>query len=183
MKIEQVMGIIRHILTFVGGVVVAKGLVDETLITEIIGGTLTLIGGIWSIISKNKTKEMTEQGMKLIINENKLSDTFKNIMSEYSDIEPILNFHEYMDNGQYFDQETLEFYLDEELDYEDNEWIFTYIKDFEGDDDPDKYPMLNYYAWKFEPLIRAFGESMFQELLKKWFEDNYGLKVVSVQKS
>jgi len=60
MKIEQVMGIIRHILTFVGGVVVAKGLVDETLITEIIGGTLTLIGGIWSIISKNKTKEMTE---------------------------------------------------------------------------------------------------------------------------
>jgi hypothetical protein len=60
MKIEQVMGIIRHILTFVGGVVVAKGLVDETLITEIIGGTLTLIGGIWSIISKNKTKEITE---------------------------------------------------------------------------------------------------------------------------
>ena len=121
--------------------------------------------------------------MELIINENKLSNTFKNIMSEYSDIEPILNFHEYMDNGQYFDQETLEFYLDEELDYEDNEWIFTYIKDFEGDDDPDKYPMLNYYAWKFESLIRAFGESMFQELLKKWFEDNYGLKVVSVQKS
>lgn len=60
MKIEQVMGIIRHILTFVGGVVVAKGLVDEALITEIIGGTLTLIGGIWSIISKNKTKEITE---------------------------------------------------------------------------------------------------------------------------
>ncbi len=59
MKIEQVMGIIRHILTFVGGVVVAKGLVDEALITEIIGGTLTLIGGIWSIISK-KTKEITE---------------------------------------------------------------------------------------------------------------------------
>ncbi len=56
MKIEQVMGIIRHILTFVGGVVVAKGLVDEALITEIIGGTLTLIGGIWSIISKKQRR-------------------------------------------------------------------------------------------------------------------------------
>jgi hypothetical protein len=57
MKMEQVMGIIRHILTFVGGVVVAKGLVDEALITEIIGGTLTLIGGIWSIVSKIKTEK------------------------------------------------------------------------------------------------------------------------------
>lgn len=57
MRMEQVMGIIRHILTFVGGIVVAKGLVEEALITEIIGGTLTLIGGIWSIVSKIKTEK------------------------------------------------------------------------------------------------------------------------------
>lgn len=121
--------------------------------------------------------------MKLIINENKLSDTFKRIMSEYSDIEPVLSWYEYLDDGQYKDMESLEFYLDEELDYEDNEWVFVYQKDFEGDNDPDKFPRLEYYAWKFENLINTFGESMFQELLKKWFEDNYGLKVVSVQKT
>jgi hypothetical protein len=49
---EQILGIIRHALTFVGGIFVMKGLVDETLVTEIIGGAMTLTGAIWSIISK-----------------------------------------------------------------------------------------------------------------------------------
>jgi hypothetical protein len=51
---EQLLGIIRHTLTFVGGIVVARGLVDETLVTEVIGGVLTLTGAIWSIFAKNK---------------------------------------------------------------------------------------------------------------------------------
>ena len=50
---EQIMGIIRHTLTFVGGIVVMKGLVDESTVTEIIGGAMTLTGAIWSIINKN----------------------------------------------------------------------------------------------------------------------------------
>ena len=49
---EQVLGIIRHALTFIGGIVIARGLVDETLVTEVIGGVLTLTGAIWSIIDK-----------------------------------------------------------------------------------------------------------------------------------
>ena len=52
---EQVLGIVRHTLTFVGGIIVMKGLVDETTVTEIIGGVITLTGTIWSvIIIKNK---------------------------------------------------------------------------------------------------------------------------------
>ncbi len=51
---EQVLGIVRHTLTFVGGIVVMKGLVDETTVTEIIGGVMTLTGTIWSVIDKNK---------------------------------------------------------------------------------------------------------------------------------
>ncbi len=51
---EQIMGIIRHALTFVGGIVVMKGLVDEAVITEIIGGAITLTGAIWSIINKKE---------------------------------------------------------------------------------------------------------------------------------
>ena len=50
---EQVLGIVRHTLTFVGGIVVMKGLVDESTVTEIIGGAMTLTGAIWSIINKN----------------------------------------------------------------------------------------------------------------------------------
>jgi hypothetical protein len=51
---EQVLGIVRHTLTFVGGIVVMKGLVDEATVTEIVGGIVTLTGTIWSIIAKNK---------------------------------------------------------------------------------------------------------------------------------
>jgi hypothetical protein len=49
---EQVLGIIRHALTFVGGVFVMRGLVDETIVTEIVGGVVTLTGAIWSIVAK-----------------------------------------------------------------------------------------------------------------------------------
>jgi hypothetical protein len=49
---EQVLGIIRHALTFVGGIFVMRGLVDETIVTEIAGGVITLTGAIWSIVSK-----------------------------------------------------------------------------------------------------------------------------------
>jgi hypothetical protein len=49
---EQILGIIRHALTFVGGIFVMRGLVDETVVTEIVGGVITLTGTIWSIVSK-----------------------------------------------------------------------------------------------------------------------------------
>lgn len=49
---EQVLGIIRHALTFVGGILVMHGLVNETIVTEIVGGAVTLTGAIWSIVSK-----------------------------------------------------------------------------------------------------------------------------------
>jgi hypothetical protein len=31
-----------------------KGLVDETVITEVVGGVMTLVGAIWSILDKKK---------------------------------------------------------------------------------------------------------------------------------
>lgn len=54
MKKEQILGILRHSLTFLGGLLVMKGLVDETTATEIIGGIVTLVGTIWSIVEKVK---------------------------------------------------------------------------------------------------------------------------------
>lgn len=49
---EQLLGIVRHTLTFVGGIVVMKGLVDESTVTEISGAVLTLAGAVWSILNK-----------------------------------------------------------------------------------------------------------------------------------
>lgn len=54
MNKEQVLGIVRHSLTFIGGLLVMKGLVDESTVSEIIGGVITLTGTIWSIVEKNK---------------------------------------------------------------------------------------------------------------------------------
>lgn len=52
MKKEMIFGIIRHTLTFIGGVLVIKGVVDEATYSEISGALLTLIGGIWSVLEK-----------------------------------------------------------------------------------------------------------------------------------
>ena len=49
---EQILGVVRHLLTFFGGILVTKGLIDETIVTEVIGGLSTLIGAIWSFIAK-----------------------------------------------------------------------------------------------------------------------------------
>ena len=51
---EQVLGIVRHILTFGGGILVTKGLLDEGMVAEISGAVITLIGAVWSIIEKSK---------------------------------------------------------------------------------------------------------------------------------
>ena len=54
MNKTQVLGILRHSLTFLGGLLVMSGIVDETTATEIIGGVITLVGTIWSIVDKTK---------------------------------------------------------------------------------------------------------------------------------
>lgn len=54
MNKDQVIGIVRHALTFVGGIIVTKGLIEESTLMEIIGSISTLIGAVWSIIEKTK---------------------------------------------------------------------------------------------------------------------------------
>ncbi len=49
---EQIMGIIRHGLTFVGGILIMKGLVSESVVADITGALMTLTGAIWSIVDK-----------------------------------------------------------------------------------------------------------------------------------
>jgi len=53
MKQEQVLGIIRHTLTFVGGILIVKGIATEAVTNEVIGAVITAVGAVWSLI-KNK---------------------------------------------------------------------------------------------------------------------------------
>ena len=52
MKKEQALGILRHTLTFLGGLLITKGLIDESVLQELSGAVLTLVGGVWSIVDK-----------------------------------------------------------------------------------------------------------------------------------
>jgi len=54
MEKEHVLSIIRHTLTFFGGLLVMKGYIEESVLQEIIGGVITLTSAIWSVISKIK---------------------------------------------------------------------------------------------------------------------------------
>jgi hypothetical protein len=52
MKKEQIFGVIRHGLTFIAGILVTKGLIDDASSTELIGSIMGLVGLVWSITSK-----------------------------------------------------------------------------------------------------------------------------------
>lgn len=52
---EQIFGVIRHTMTAVGGILIAKGFIADGAWAELSGAALTLVGVIWSIVDKNKT--------------------------------------------------------------------------------------------------------------------------------
>ena len=52
MNKEQVLGIVRHALTTIGGILIANGLIDNGSVTEIAGSVITLVGVIWSVVAK-----------------------------------------------------------------------------------------------------------------------------------
>jgi hypothetical protein len=49
---EKVEGFARHLLTFVGGILVAKGIIDEGILAELTGALVSIVGVVWSIYSK-----------------------------------------------------------------------------------------------------------------------------------
>jgi len=54
MNKEQIFGVIRHVLTFVGGILMIKGIGSESLFAEISGGVMGLVAAIWSLVEKKK---------------------------------------------------------------------------------------------------------------------------------
>lgn len=57
MNNEILLGLVRHVLTALGGVLVAKGTVDQSTVETIVGGAAAIVGALWSIVSKKKPTE------------------------------------------------------------------------------------------------------------------------------
>jgi hypothetical protein len=51
---EHILSIVRHSLTFLGGLMIMKGILDHSLMTEMVGAIVTIVGSVWSIIKNNK---------------------------------------------------------------------------------------------------------------------------------
>lgn len=52
MSLDIVLGIVRHLLTFGGGLLVTRGLADASMVNEAVGAIVTLVGLAWSIKTK-----------------------------------------------------------------------------------------------------------------------------------
>jgi hypothetical protein len=51
---EQLLGVLRHILTVAGGALVTKGYIDEAGLLEGTGLIVSLVGFVWSYLAKRK---------------------------------------------------------------------------------------------------------------------------------
>ena len=49
---EQILSIVRQILTTTGAILVTIGLIQDGLYYELVGTVMTLISGIWSVVDK-----------------------------------------------------------------------------------------------------------------------------------
>lgn len=54
MNRASTLGILRHILTAIGGALFARGTMTEADASEAIGAIITLVGVIWSVVEKNR---------------------------------------------------------------------------------------------------------------------------------
>jgi hypothetical protein len=52
MKAAELMGLVRHVLTFAGGYVVAQTPIDAASWEQAVGAIVTLVGVAWSVVNK-----------------------------------------------------------------------------------------------------------------------------------
>lgn len=50
---ETILGLIRHTLTFGGGVLASKGVIDVSEVETAVGAIVTIVGIIWSALAKS----------------------------------------------------------------------------------------------------------------------------------
>lgn len=54
MNMETILGVVRHILTFGGGLLASKGYLEAGQVELTVGALVTIIGVAWSAWSKRK---------------------------------------------------------------------------------------------------------------------------------
>jgi opacity protein-like surface antigen len=64
MNAEIILGFVRHLLTIVGGLLVAKGSLSSGVMDAVIGGVLAVAGTVWSAVQKVQQAQAEEKALK-----------------------------------------------------------------------------------------------------------------------
>lgn len=54
MNKAAILGFLRHVLTYGGGFLTSKGIVDASSAESLVGGAVAVAGLVWSVIEKRK---------------------------------------------------------------------------------------------------------------------------------
>jgi hypothetical protein len=57
MQMTFFLAMLRHLLTFAGGALAARGIVDSATADVISGAVLTIVGAVWSVVEKKNRLE------------------------------------------------------------------------------------------------------------------------------
>lgn len=122
--------------------------------------------------------------MNYIINEEKIKDTFFKYLSSLPELK--------CDHRGSSGDGSIEYYPIEHLEpnefdeYDDPEKSFTYYPTVDSYEYPEEsyeseeFPLIELDFYIYRDIINIFGEKIFNEFSKEWFNDNYNLNLNSV---
>ena len=121
--------------------------------------------------------------MNFKIKYDKLCIIFDKIMRPYSNLdftEKSYDYYDY-DKGRYADLDVVNYYLDIDDDYEEDNWVMQY-QELPGDEGKDEdLPILRYSGSLFQSIEPMF-EPYFQNLFKDWFKKTYNFEIKTIVK-
>jgi len=86
MNWEQISSILRHVLTFGGGFIVAKGWISAEALPGIVGAIITVGGTIWALFTKTPTNIVASAAALPDVQSIKLEPSAPNSMAAPSNV-------------------------------------------------------------------------------------------------
>lgn len=129
---------------------------------------------LYQSVKKNKTNITNKLN---IVNENKeekLKNLFDSMMRRYENLVEVQREYEDFETADIY--QAYVYYVDPEIDWEDDEYVFKVVID---ENDPNGYN-LEYHAYMLYSVTLTFGRPIFNRLLKSWFEKHYRLKISDI---
>jgi hypothetical protein len=130
----------------------------------------------WELHHQLNKNEFRITNKLKFVNENKeerLKNLFDSMMEKYENLIEVQR--EYEDFKTYDIYQAYVYYVDPEIDWEDDEYVFKVLPV----DNSDDYN-LEYHAWELKNVSGAFGKELFEKMLKALFEKTYQLQINAV---